>query len=143
MDPSQFWIKFVLGALATWRLAHLLVREDGPADIIARLRALLSVWGIGGLLDCFGCLSIVIAFPVAFFVSMRPLEVFVIWLALSGAAFLLERISPEPVIIERIHEAETGASTDGMLRPETPDPEQRIAEKRIGDQAGQRPADGA
>ena len=53
MDPSQFWIRFFLAALATWRVCHLLAGEDGPGGIMARLRLRL-----GRLADCFGCLSV-------------------------------------------------------------------------------------
>jgi hypothetical protein len=110
MDASQFWIRFILAALATWRVSHFLASEDGPADLIARLRSSLAGSIAGGLVDCFGCLSIWIAIPFAFFVSSRPLELVVTWLALSGAAFLLERMhsEPEPVIIERLPDATTG-----------------------------------
>jgi hypothetical protein len=105
MDSTQFWIKFVLAALATWRLTHLLVSEDGPGNIVARLRALLPGAMIRALTDCFGCLSLWVAAPFAFFVSSRFLDIVVSWLALSGAAFLLERMSPEPLVVERVAES--------------------------------------
>jgi len=108
MDPSQFWIRFFLAALTTWRLCHLLSKEDGPGDFVARFRKVLGNSGFGQLVDCFGCLSIWVAIPLAFFVSTGPLNLVLTWLALSGAAFLLERMSPEPVVIERVPEASTG-----------------------------------
>jgi hypothetical protein len=108
MDPSQFWIRFFLAALATWRLCHLLANEDGPGDVVARLRRGLGDTVFGQLVDCFGCLSVWIAIPLAFFVAEGPLNLVLTWLALSGAAFLLERMSPEPVVIERVPEASTG-----------------------------------
>ena len=36
--------RFLLAALATWRLAFLLAREDGPWHIFARLRNRLGKW---------------------------------------------------------------------------------------------------
>jgi Protein of unknown function (DUF1360) len=108
MDPSQFWIRFFLAALATWRLCHLVAKEDGPGDIVARFRRRLGDSTYGRLADCFGCLSVWVAIPLAFFVSAGPLDLVVTWLALSGAAFLLERTSPEPVVIERVPEPSTG-----------------------------------
>jgi len=108
MDASHFWVRFVLAALATWRVSHLLANEDGPGHLIARLRASLEGAVIGGLVDCFGCLSIWVAIPFAFFVAGGSLQLIVTWLALSGAAFLLERMRPEPVIVERISDVTTG-----------------------------------
>ena len=35
---TAFWARLVLAVLATWRLTHLLAREDGPADLLVRLR---------------------------------------------------------------------------------------------------------
>ena len=35
------------------------------------------------------------------FVTVWPLELVIVWLALSGGAMLLERINPQPVIIEQ------------------------------------------
>ena len=81
---------FVLAVLATWRVTHLLANEDGPADIIFRLRRRLGDGFIGILMDCFNCMSIWVAAPLALFVSTNPLNWFVSWLALSGGACLLE-----------------------------------------------------
>jgi hypothetical protein len=108
MDEPQFWIRFVLAVLATWRVSHLLASEDGPGNIIAHMRVRLGNSVFRRLADCFGCLSMWIAIPFSFFVCIRPIELVMTWLALSGAAFLLERLAPEPVIIERIPDTTTG-----------------------------------
>ncbi len=85
-------MRFVLAALATWRVTHLLANEDGPADIVFHLRRRLGESWIGGLMDCFNCLSFWIAAPAAIFVTTRPVPGLVTWLALSGAACLFERL---------------------------------------------------
>ncbi len=90
-----FWELFVLAVLATWRVTHLLAHEDGPADLIVRFRVLLGDSVAGKLLDCFYCLSLWIAAPAALFVSRRPLDWLLAWLALSGGACLLERATGE------------------------------------------------
>jgi hypothetical protein len=69
-------------------------------------------------MDCFQCLSLWVALPVAFFVVQRPIEIVVTWLALSGAACLLERLEREPVVIEPI-KTEQEETDLGMLRTET------------------------
>jgi hypothetical protein len=116
MDASSFWIRFVLAVLATWRVTHLLASEDGPAGVVARLRLRLAESAIGTLMDCFGCLSLWIAVPLAFCVTWQPLELVLTWLALSGAAFLLERMSPEPLVVERLSNITEGDIADGVLR---------------------------
>lgn len=90
--------------LATWRVTHLLAREGGPADLKVRFRVHLGSGIIGKLMDCFHCLSRWVAAPMVFFVSRRPLDLLLTWLALSGAACLLERIGQQPVVIEPISE---------------------------------------
>jgi Protein of unknown function (DUF1360) len=119
MNASQFIVRFVIAALATWRVTHLLASEDGPGDIVLRARALLASSVVGGLIDCFACLSIWVAIPFVFFVASGLVELIVTWLALSGAAFLLERMSPEPLVVERIPDNAEGDQADGMLRPAT------------------------
>src|SRR5215470_7633579 len=99
MIGAAFWTKFVVAVLAAWRVTHLLASEDGPANLIVRLRVWLGDRWIGKLMDCFNCLSLWIAAPVALYVSRQPLEWLFVWLALSGAACLLERLGSEPVII--------------------------------------------
>lgn len=125
---AAFWIRFVLAALATWRLSHLLASEDGPWEIFARLRRWPGDSVFGRMMDCFGCVSIWVAAPISFFVLRRLPDLFFCWLALSAAAFLLERLhpqpNPDPVVIERISEnavepiseSEKEDSSHGMLR---------------------------
>jgi hypothetical protein len=86
------WMKFIVAALATWRVTHFLVSEDGPADVVVRVRRRLGDGVLGRAMDCFWCLSIWIAAPAALFVTRHALEAVLTWLALSGAACLLERV---------------------------------------------------
>jgi len=102
MVEANLWIRFVLAVLATWRVTHLLASEDGPADLIVRLRARLGPSLPGRLMDCFNCLSLWIAAPAALAVSRRPLDWLLAWLAVSGAASLLERVGSQPTAIESI-----------------------------------------
>lgn len=83
--------RFALASLAVWRITHLLAEEDGPADAVVRLRARLGDGPLGGLMDCFYCLSIWVAAPLAPAVARRPRDALLAWLAVSGAACLLER----------------------------------------------------
>jgi hypothetical protein len=84
-------MRFVLCSLATWRLTHLFVAEDGPWDIIVRLRAKLGQSMAGRMMDCFHCLSAWIAIPFAFVLTHDTLTWMVCWLAISGTASLLEQ----------------------------------------------------
>ena len=111
-------LRLVLAVLATWRVTHLLASEDGPADIIVRFRRLLGQSLLGTLMDCFNCLSLWIAAPAAFFVSRKPVEWLVAWLALSGGACLLERLGHEPVMIQPVSQPSEG-DPDHVLRSET------------------------
>ncbi len=104
--------RFVLAVFATWRVTHLLAREDGPAGLIYRLRAAFGPSLAGELMDCFKCLSLWIAAPAALFVSRQPVEWIFVWLALSGCACLLERIGAEPVMIEPISPSTKGDTHD-------------------------------
>jgi hypothetical protein len=118
MLEPEFWIRFVLASLATWRVTHLLAQEDGPADLIVRFRARLGNGLAGSLMDCFQCLSLWIAAPAAFFVTRHLLDWMFAWLALSGAACLLERLGKEPVEIQPMSETIEG-DTSHVLRSET------------------------
>jgi hypothetical protein len=92
--------KIILGTLAVWRLTHLLAAEDGPFRLLARLRRRAGSGFWGGLMDCFYCLSLWVAAPFGLLLGGSWLEKLLLWLALSGAAILVNRIAdgvaPEP-----------------------------------------------
>lgn len=112
VEQLNFWSRFVLAILATWRVSHLLANEDGPADLIVRFRARLGQGLAGRLIDCFNCLSLWIAAPAAVFVSRRPIPWLFSWLALSGGACLLERFGDQPVIIQPTPQPAEGEADD-------------------------------
>lgn len=89
---------FVVVTLAVWRVTHLFTEEDGPGRAFARLREALArseFWS--SLLGCFYCFSLWVALPFAWFASDEPWSKRIIsWLAVSGAACLLERVSSRP-----------------------------------------------
>jgi hypothetical protein len=121
MSATDFWIDFLLAALAIWRVAHLLVHENGPKLLMNQLRALAAGTEAGRALECFGCASLWLALPAAVWVSRRLSEFLPTWLALSGAAFLLERIGGEPLVVERLIQPD-GVSNDDLLRAESDNP---------------------
>jgi len=87
------WV--VVGALATWRVAHLLFVEDGPWNAVVRLRAAAGSGFLGQMMDCFYCLSLWTAVPIAILTGADWRERILLWPALSAASILLERAVPE------------------------------------------------
>ena len=81
----------VLSVFAIWRLTHLFNKEDGPLDIIFLIRKKAGSSFLGNLMDCFYCLSIWIALPFGIWLGQNWIERILVWLALSGAACLLEQ----------------------------------------------------
>lgn len=103
------WFVFVLTALATWRISHLLTEEDGPWEIFFRLRvwagavwdASTAEWGsdklLGQILTCPLCTSVwvsAIASGVLWVTGYLPefsvTYLILWWLAVSGASSALE-----------------------------------------------------
>ena len=84
---------FLTGSLVVWRLTHLISKEDGPFDIVFKLRKKAGAGFFGSLLDCFYCLSIWMAVPVAVWLGNNYKEVFFLWLGFSGAACVIEKFS--------------------------------------------------
>ena len=88
--------RLLIAVLCTWRLTHVLQAEDGPWDISIRIRRAAGDGLFGQLLDCFYCLSLWIALPVAWAIHRGFVELLLLWLALSGGAILLERATAPP-----------------------------------------------
>jgi len=90
----------VIGVLGVWRVTHLLQAEDGPWDIVVRLRGYAGAGVWGRLMDCFYCLSLWIAVPFALLCGEGWVERLVLWPALSAGAILIERVNgglpPQP-----------------------------------------------
>jgi hypothetical protein len=81
----------VVGILGVWRITHLLAAEDGPWNLVARLRRRAGTGAWGELLDCFLCLSVWVAWPVAALLGRGPARKLGLWPALSAGAILLEQ----------------------------------------------------
>jgi hypothetical protein len=99
-----YWL--ALGVLSVWRIAHLLNAEDGPWQLMVRLRRRAGQGFFGELLDCFYCLSLWVAAPLAFILGSGVKERLLLWPALSAGAILIERLTavsqpaPQGIYIE-------------------------------------------
>jgi len=80
-------LRFFLSALAVWRVSFMLAREDGPWDLLKRLRRSL---GGGRALGCVKCLGLWISMPFVLFIGTRGVEGCVTWLALAGVVALID-----------------------------------------------------
>ena len=107
-----YWL--LVGTLGVWRITHLLTAEDGPSEVLVRLRRKAGSGFWGSLLDCFYCLSLWVAVPFAFFIGEAAKERSFLWLAFSAGAILLERVTSnepaKPIYFEH------GGQEDAMLR---------------------------
>lgn len=115
------WLRFLLAALAVWRITHLLIHEDGPWKLVARFRGRLEGGSWGSLVGCFKCLSIWIAVPFVLFVGGDWVERAVVWLALSGLAILLEEQLTGPLLVEEGESDELLRRRDDDVRAEIED----------------------
>lgn len=100
-------MNFILATLALWRITHLIAKEDGPWDIIYRIRKAAGAGFFGSLLDCFYCVSIWTAIPFGCWLGIGWGEKFLYWLALSGAVCLLEQFTTsgiKPLVGKPIYE---------------------------------------
>ena len=91
---SPFY-SLVLGILVVWRITHLFQAEDGPWDVMTRMRRGLGTGMWGKLVDCFYCLSLWVALPFAALLGRSLREQLLLWPALSAGAILLERATRE------------------------------------------------
>lgn len=106
-------VTFVGAVLAVWRLTHLLVAEDGPWELIRRMRDAVSAIGLQRLINCFLCCSVWVATAVALFLGGTWRQVALAIPALSGGAILLERATAGPDAAAFFEEKE---APHGLLR---------------------------
>jgi hypothetical protein len=100
------WLKFVVAALATWRVTHLIAHEDGPWNLIAKTRKRVGSGFLGQLMDCFYCVSLWVAGGVTLLLGPNLRDGVLLWLALSGAACLLDRLGRDPVVVQTFEKGE-------------------------------------
>jgi hypothetical protein len=81
-------LDLIVIALAVWRVSRIIVREDGPFDVFAKLRGAIDpsqkTW-IGRGLNCIACVSFWLALVAALLYGLSAAE----WLAISAAAILI------------------------------------------------------
>lgn len=123
------WYWLVLGMLAVWRITHLLTAEDGPFDLIVRLRQRAGTRFLGKVLDCFYCLSLWVSLPFACLLGESWKERALLWPALSGGAILLERLSSRNEVAAAYFEERT-VDDDAVLWKEKSPGGRRAAEHR-------------
>jgi hypothetical protein len=95
--------ELLLATLCVWRITHLLQAEDGPWDVVVRLRQVAGEGFAGKLLDCFYCLSLWISAPFAWGFGESWRERWLLWPSVSALAIFLERLtaprtSPPPAL---------------------------------------------
>jgi cobalamin synthase len=112
---SGAWFRFLIAALATWRLAFLLARERGPWNVLGRFRRAFGGGVIGELLACVKCVGLWVAIPFASFVRGDWWELLVIWLALAGVTALIDEWTRPPFEWRTGEDASTAAD-DGERR---------------------------
>lgn len=77
-------VEFVVVALASWRVAFLLVGDVGPYQVFRRLR---TRFPLGGLTSCIYCMTCWTA-PLMYVLWRTPLAPVVTVFALMGAALM-------------------------------------------------------
>jgi hypothetical protein len=126
-------VAILIGALATWRVTHLLHAEEGPGTVFENIRRRLRAASFGGAVDCFLCLSLWIAAPVAAVIATDWREGILLWPALSALAIAFERLTtlgrPAPAAYQ---EHLTGEDEDGMLRGKRADRTDRVVGRAAG-----------
>lgn len=105
-------LALIVSILATFRVSHLVVREDGPFSMFRRLRAGLRRRGWHGPLDCLYCTSVWVALPFAYYAYRNlsgggsMVDALPLWLAISGGACLLDRLGQSPIVMEPLNESQ-------------------------------------
>jgi hypothetical protein len=109
-----YWL--VIGILVVWRITHLFYGEDGPWDVFIRLRHALGEGFLGRLMDCFYCLSLWVALPLAYWIGESWKERLLLWPALSAGGMLLQKLTTKQEAVPPIVQGERLEEIDDVLR---------------------------
>ena len=85
--------KYFILVIVTWRVTHLISNEDGPFEIIFKLRQISGNSFFGKLMDCFYCLSIWIGFLLSIYISNQVIEIIFFTLYFSGTSIIIEKLT--------------------------------------------------
>ena len=89
------WLEFVVGCLATFRLALLVSKEEGPANMIETLRNAAPLGWIRRGMNCEWCQSFWWGMATSFFFTVTGriswTDFVLYWLAFSAAAIVLNQ----------------------------------------------------
>lgn len=86
-------VKYFVIIIVVWRITHLFSMEDGPFDIIIKIRKALGSGFLGKLMDCFYCLSIWVSLLFSIIIGTGYLEIIILSLYYSGAVIILEKLT--------------------------------------------------
>ena len=86
-------VKYLVVVIVVWRITHLITTEDGPFDMIIKMRKFVGNSFLGKLMDCFYCLSIWIGLAFAFYLEKNVEMIILLTLYYSGASILIEKIT--------------------------------------------------
>ena len=97
------WFLFVLLTLAVYRVTQLLVYDDGPFDLIFKIRGKMGVYdlsqngepetSLGKLFACPYCVGFWLSILAALSISGSIKSFIILWLAIAGAQTFLEALN--------------------------------------------------
>jgi len=105
LSPTFSLIDLLILGLATWRLSSLLVNEDGPWEIFARMRTMVGIryneqslpyatTALSELFTCVFCMSVWMGFllTAVYWLSSKWTILIMSPFALSAIAVIIERV---------------------------------------------------
>ena len=132
MSTDRPGLRLAIASLATWRVTNLLVAEDGPGEVVVRLRQRAGDGVVGSAMDCFYCLSVWVAAAHTPFVTRSRRDVLPVLFAISGTACLLQRMTKGDEGELLWEEAQAG----GDVAPHHPGEPDRRPRRSVQRQAG-------
>lgn len=94
------WLLFIALSFACYRVAQLLVYDDGPFDVIFEFRTMIGVYDLnaagerqtvlGKLFSCPYCIGFWAAIPCAVVLTTSIADFVLWWFAIAGAQAFLE-----------------------------------------------------